>query len=347
MGKPRIGIFALGGTIASLPGGSSTRASPRLGAEELVAALPLLPTLAEIRPETFARVGSPNLQPDQLIALARHISVLVADGEIDGAVITQGTDTLEESAFLLDCVLDLAAPVVVVGAMRNPSLTAPDGPGNLLAGVRVATDAGVRARARELGVLVAMLDDVHSALHVAKTSGHRLDAFASPWTGPVGTIVEERVVLTGLPHRPHVAAMREALGDALNLPAAPGRVSYIPLVLGDDGWLIDLILAAPDRLGHAGVVLGLMGGGHAPATLAEPIGRLVQALPVVAAGRIGGGPLLRHTYAFPGAESDLRERGIIAAGRLHPFKARLLLDLLLRAGAERPTIAAVFETLET
>ena len=167
MSKPRIHILALGGTIATRP--DSTGAMQMgLGADDLVAAVPRLKDVAEIAAETVSRVGSHSLSFDQIHALAARIRGLAADG----IVITQGTDTLEETSFLLDLLLDLDIPVIVTAAMRNPALTSPDGPGNLLAAVRVAADPWVRGNARALGVLAVMLDEVYAAADVLKVPHH-------------------------------------------------------------------------------------------------------------------------------------------------------------------------------
>lgn len=348
MNRPRIGVFALGGTIAMVPG-EQGGVRPGLNGADLVAAVPALSALADIEAETAAIVPSPALRRDTLFALAATLEDKAAAGSLDGAVITQGTDTIEESAFLLDCLLDLDIPVVVTGAMRNPQMTAPDGPGNLLAAVRVACDAAVRAQARQLGVLVVMLDDIHAALEVSKASSHRLDAFASPLTGPLGTLIEDRVLLTSLPARPHIPGLRLALGEqpARRLAASEvGAVSLLPLTLDDSGALLHAIAADPQHLGHAGLVLGLMGGGHAPDWLMPAIADLADRLPVVGANRSGGGALLAKTYEMTGGEVDLRRCGVIPAGRLAPLKARLLLDLLLRADCDAADIAAAFSPLD-
>ena len=163
MSKPRIHILALGGTIATRPDASGAM-QMGLGADDLVAAVPLLGKLAEIEAETVSRVGSHSLSFDQIHALAARIRSLKADG----VVVTQGTDTLEETGFLLDLLLDLDIPVIVTAAMRNPALTSPDGPGNLLAAVRVACDPWVRAHARALGVMAVMLDEVYAGVRCAE-----------------------------------------------------------------------------------------------------------------------------------------------------------------------------------
>jgi L-asparaginase len=343
--KPRIGVFALGGTIAMVKG-EAGGVRPGLGAEDLAAAVPELPSLCELRLETVAKLGSPNITVEAVFRLAARIEELANAGDIDGAVVTQGTDTIEETSFLLDCLLELDIPVCVIGAMRNPLMASHDGPGNLLAAVRVAVDPFVRERARELGVLVTMLDSVHAAHEVVKANSHRIDAFASPHGGPIGTLIEDRVRLAAIPIRPHVPAMRRAVGPspASRLAGRASSVGLLTFALDDSGALLRAAARAEDRLGYGGFVLALMGGGHAPEWLVDDIEALARAVPVVACGRMGNGALLRRTYEMRGAELDLQRRGLIWGGRLHPLKARLLLDLLLRAGASRDSIRAVFET---
>src|SRR3954464_5033971 len=196
MAKPRVHVLALGGTIATRPDASGAM-QMGLGADDLVAAVPLLNTVAEIDAETVSRVGSHSLSFDQIHALAAKIRGLKADG----VIVTQGTDTLEETSFLLDLLLDLDIPVVVTAAMRNPALTSPDGPGNLLAAVRVASDPWVRKNARALGVLAVMLDEVYAAADVLKIHPTRINGFASTQTGPLAALVEDRIVPMALPVR--------------------------------------------------------------------------------------------------------------------------------------------------
>jgi L-asparaginase len=313
MTKPRIHILALGGTIATRPD-SSGAMQMGLGADDLVAAVPLLKNLAEIEAETVSRVGSHSLSFDQIHELAAKIRGLKADG----VVVTQGTDTLEETGFLLDLLLDLDVPVIVTAAMRNPSLTSPDGAGNLLAAVRVASDAWVRKNAKALGVLAVMLDEVYAAADVAKVHPTRLNAFAS-------TIVAARKKLAGVSGK-----------------AAP--VALFWMSLDDDAALMSMMLEASDRAGFRGAVIAAMGGGHITERSADNVRRLAKAMPTVIAPRAGaGGPMLRQTYGGPSAEIELRRAGLIWGGRLHPLKARMLLETCLRAGLDRLTINELFD----
>ena len=336
MSKPRIHILALGGTIATRPDAAGTM-QMGLGADDLVKAVPLLATIAEVEAETVSRVGSHSLSFDQLHELAARIRGL----EADGIVVTQGTDTLEETSFLLDLLLDLPVPVIVTAAMRNPALTSPDGPGNLLAAVRVAADPWVRAHAKQLGVVVVMLDEVFAAADVLKVHPVRLNAFASTQTGPLAILVEDRVVPLSMPVRAPVEAAHAALARAGTGAAAP--VALLWVGLDEPGRLIEAMLAAPDRLGYRGAVFGAMGGGHLAERMVEIACKLAAVMPTVVAPRAGGGPMLRQTYGGPSAEIALREAGLIWGGRLHPLKARVLLETGLRAGLDRAAIAKVFD----
>jgi L-asparaginase len=335
MTKPRIHVLALGGTIATRPDASGAM-QMGLGADDLVAAVPLLEAVAEIEAETVSRVGSHSLGLDLIHELAARIRSLKADG----VVVTQGTDTLEETSFLLDLLLDLDIPVVVTAAMRNPSLTSPDGPGNLLAAVRVAADPWIRRNARALGVLVVMLDEVYAAGDVAKVHPTRINGFAAPQIGPLAALVEDRVVPLTMPVRDAVVAARRKLGAASG-KAAPVVLFWTAL---DDGLsLIPLMLAASDRVGYRGAVVAAMGGGHVPERAVDNVVRLAAAMPTVISPRTGGGPMLRQTYAGPSSEIALREAGLIWGGRLHPLKGRVLLETCLRAGLDRKAIAELFD----
>lgn len=336
MTLPRIQILALGGTIATRPDATGAM-QMGLGADDLVAAVPQLGELAEIRAETVSRVGSHSLSLDQLHALAVKIKAL----DVDGVVVTQGTDTLEETSFLLDLLLERDIPVIVTAAMRNPALTSPDGPGNLLAAVRVACDPWVRAHARALGVIVVMLDEVYAASDVLKIHPTRLNAFASPQTGPLAALVETRVVPLSLPVRAPVEAARKRLGE-MPSDTREQPVALLWVGLGEPGYLLEALADHRDQLGYRGIVLGAMGGGHVPERIAPLVTQLAEIVPTVVSPRAGGGPLLQQTYGGPSSEIVLRQAGLIWGGRLNPLKARVLLETCLRAGLDRPAIVEVF-----
>ncbi|NQW11668.1 MAG: asparaginase [Alphaproteobacteria bacterium] len=344
MTKPRIAVLALGGTIAMVKGDAGG-VRPGLGADDLVAAVPGIDAIADLQAETISRISSSDLTVPAVLAVARRIEALAAAGAIDGAVVTQGTDTMEESSFLLDLVLTSSIPVVVTGAMRNPLSVSHDGPGNVLAAVRVAADPTVRAHAHSIGVLVVMLDNIHAAVNVAKATSTRIDAFTSPETGPVGILVEDRVRLSSVPNRDYRTALETETDGGPDMTGDIPSVALHTLAMGESGGLLKALIANPDTLGYAGLVLGATGGGHAPEWLVEPLETLAKRVPVVMAGRMQAGYLLAKTYERAGSEIDLINRGIVSAGRLPPLKARLLLTVMLTAGLDAEAQARVWATL--
>lgn len=344
MGKPKVAVFALGGTISMVKGEAGVR--PGLTAEQLVAAAPGIDALAEIEACTVSTIGSSDLSVPAVLDVARAIEEAAARG-IDGAIVTQGTDTMEESAFLLDLALQLDIPVVVTGAMRNPLSISHDGPGNVYAAMQVVTDPTVRRDARALGVMVVMLDSIHAAIDVAKTNTARIDAFASPEAGPLGTVVEDRVRLTGRPVRDHKPALDSALAGVRLTGIAPPlpSVAMLTLAMGESGGMLAALTDDPETLGYGGVVLGAMGGGHTPSWLTPHLDGLTGRIPVVMAGRMQAGYLLAKTYEREGSEMDLLRRGVRSAGRLPPLKARLLLTAMLMGGLDTEAMDRIWATL--
>jgi L-asparaginase len=326
VGLPRVAVFSMGGTISSVDTGGKG-VEPTLTGEALVSDVPEIAGVAEVSAESFRQAASGELRVGDLAELAAEISGRI-DGGAAGAVITQGTDTIEETSFVLDLLVDREAPVVVTGAMRNPTLPGADGPANLLAAIQVA----VSDAARGLGTVVVLNDEVHLARFVRKTHTSNPATFRSDPVGPVGWISEgvPRVVLR--PAGRHKVDLSEDAGER---PVALYHVG-----LGDDGRLLPKL----EEDGYAGLVVEAMGGGHVPSVMAGTLEELASKMPVVLASRTGGGEVLRSTYGFVGSEIDLLDRGLIYASHLDGRKARLLLTLLLRSGATKEEIAETFDT---
>lgn len=315
-----VSVFTLGGTI-SAQGGDHARLT---GAQTLAAAP--VPAGVDIELHDVRRLPGSSLALADLAELAGRVDEATAAGH--GAVVVQGTDTLEETAFLLDVVCAPREPVVVTGAMRRPDLPGADGPANLAAALATAADPGCRG----LGVLTVLADEIHAARHVRKTHTTSVATFASPGAGPLGRVVE------GVPHillRPGQPTVERPLRLR-----APARVALLTLSLGDGGELLD---AVDDRFD--GLVVAAFGAGHVPKWLVEPLAAAAARMPVVLASRTGAGPLLSETYRGPGSESDLLARGLISAGQLDAPKARLLLHALLADGADRAAVGAAFDRL--
>ena len=199
MAKPKITVLSLGGTISMVQGKSGV--VPGLNADDLIAAAPGIDDLAILTAESRPPVGSSDLTPEGIFDVARRVQELADSGAADGVVITQGTDSLEETSFLMDLLLDPPIPVVMMGAMRHPLAISPDGAGNLAHAVRLASDPRVAKRFRDLGVMVTMLDQAWAAVDVAKANSHRIDAFTAPETGPVAVFLEDRCRLVSFPDR--------------------------------------------------------------------------------------------------------------------------------------------------
>ncbi|MCP1546862.1 MULTISPECIES: asparaginase [Methylorubrum] len=324
MPLPRILLLSLGGTITMTrsPEGGIV---PTLTAADLADSVPGLAAVASIETLSPLRRPSAGLTLDDLIGVARTLNQRLA-GDLDGAVVIQGTDTIEETAFVLDSLVVGDKPVVVTGAMRGPESAGADGPGNLLAATLVAGSA----TARSMGVLAVLNDEIHAARLVQKAHTALPSAFRSPLAGPVGLVIEGEARIFVSPRR----------GPIVDGPLAPepAPVALLTMGIGDDG---RLLAALPD-LGFAGVVIEGMGAGHVPEALAEIVSALVPRIPVVLASRTETGPVFSRTYGYPGGEIDLLARGARSAGILSGVKARLMLQLLLRAGVDRVAYAPYF-----
>lgn len=323
MSKPRILVLSLGGTITMVPSDSGG-ITPKLGAAELVASVPALADVAEIDARSPFKLPSPSLTTAGLVDVASTINEAFAGG-FDGAVVIQGTDTIEESAFLLDVLVDSDKPVVVTGAMRGADAPGADGPANLLSAAIVAASP----ESRGLGTVAVLNYDIHAARFVQKSHTALPSAFLSPLAGSIGTLIERQA-------RYYVRVTRNPSFSTAE--GAPAPVALVKASMGDDGRL----LAALPGLGYAGVVIEGMGAGHVPADVAPLVGDLAAKIPVVLASRAMTGPVFTKTYGYPGAEIDLIKRGVQPAGYLSGLKARLLLGLVMRSKAGAAGVAAAF-----
>lgn len=324
MPLPRIMLLSLGGTITMTPSAAGGIA-PTLGADDLVRKVPSIKEVAHI--ETFSLMGVPSasIALDNLIELAARIDDYFKQG-IDGAVVIQGTDTIEETAFVLDLLVKSEKPVVVTGAMRGPETPGADGPANLLAATTVASSPD----AAGLGTLVVLNDEVHAARFVKKSHTALASAFTSPSAGPIGAVIEGVGTF-------HFRLVRSPTIDCIQT-GENVAVALLKMSLGDDGRIFKVL---PD-LQYQGAVIEGMGAGHVASSTVPIIEELASVMPVVLSSRVHAGPSFTRTYGYSGSELDLLQRGIISAGRLSGLQARLLLALLL-CSRERADIAAAFQ----
>ena len=319
---PRIAVFSLGGTIAMT--GSGRGVTPTLTAEDLIEGVSGLNGVARLEARGLLAAPSIDLTYADIAEVAAKVRAAISDG-VDGVVVTQGTDTLEEASFLLDLLVEPGVPVVVTGALRNPTLPGADGPANLLAAVRVAASS----EAAGLGVLVVVNDEIHMARYLRKQHISRPSAFGSPTLGPIGWIVEDRVRIAVRPARRTPTLMWR--DPAPLVPLITTTFSMDPRELA--------ALQGPDV---AGAVIAGAGTGHVPSRFVEAMEALADRVPVILASRIGAGETYRKTYAYAGGEMDLVRRQLILSGDLDAGKARILLTALLATGADRADVATAF-----
>ncbi|KAF1026878.1 MAG: L-asparaginase [Burkholderia plantarii] len=325
---PRIAVLATGGTIAgAAPDAANTAGyqAGALGVGFLLDAVPALARVARIEGEQIASIDSKDLDPALWGTLVQRIEALVADPGLDGVVITHGTDTLEETAYLLHLAVKTDKPVVLTAAMRPATALSSDGPLNLLNAVVVAGSEAARGQ----GVLVAFNNKIHGARDVVKTSTFAVDAFQSPELGVLGWVQDGRVEFARRVVRPHTGASR------FTVPAAWPAVEIVTSYAGVSGVLVQALVAA----GVKGIVVAGTGNGSIHVALQDALAAAVrQGVAVVRASRVGSGHVMRN-----GAAND-DALGFVSAGSLNPFKARVLLMLALAAGVAAADLQAVFDT---
>lgn len=327
MTLPKVRLFLLGGTITmNRASASAAGVVPTVDAQALCRAVPGLDQVADLEARTDQMIASGNLTFQHAFSLATEIRQADKSGEADGFVIVQGTDTLEEMAFLLDCLLDITRPVVVTGAMRSPAQSSADGPANILAAVTCAATRGIGLA----GVVVVLNDDIHSARFVTKSHTANVGAFQSPNTGPIGRVVEGTAHLFSIP----LTGPKLTIPKLVNMP----KIAMIKATYGDDGYLPGLL----ENSDCQGLVIEAFGAGHLPETYLDSIDRMARKIPVILSSRVAAGHIFRQTYGYQGAEIDLIRRGLIPSGILDGLKARILLTLLVMSGAAREDIEKAF-----
>lgn len=318
---PTVPVLATGGTIAST--GEAGEATPTESGEALIEAVPELAEHADVKPEEIARVPSFELGFGTVFDLAKRIRE-VAD-EAEGVVVTHGTDTMEESAYLLDLVGEYDAPVVFTGAQRTADEAGADGPTNLLSAVRTAVDDRFND-----GVYVAFNEEVHAARDVTKAHTSKLEAFESPEKGPVATLIRERIRIHREPGSETATIPIEGISAAVEVVNSGLGVTATPL---------ERALSA----GADGIVLSATGLGNTTQELGDTIAGVVdRGVPVVVASRCHAGTT-EGVYATPGGSATLEDHGAILAGDLRPHKARLKLLCALSYTDDPEEVRACFE----
>jgi len=326
---PNIVILATGGTIAGAAA-TGTQAGYTSGAvtiDSMIAAVPGIKDLANIRGEQISNVGSQDMSFSIMLSLAKRINELLATSTVDGIVVTHGTDTMEETAFFLNLVVKSDKPVVLVGSMRPSTAVSADGPLNLYDAVAVAADPN----AKGLGVLVVMNDWIHGAHSLTKTSTTAVQTFMSPLRGLVGVSTYGKNDYYNAPHWKHTTGSEFDVSNISKLP----RVDIIFACADMSPDLIDAAVAH----GAKGIVIAGVGNGNMNKASLDAAERAARnGTVIVRSSRVATGAVGRNV------EVDDDGMGFVASDELNPQKARILLMLALLKPRSLVDIQQLFQT---
>jgi L-asparaginase len=311
---PNVRILATGGTIAgaAATGTQAGYSAGRVTVNAMIAAVPGLDGLACVQGEQVANVGSQDMTLAIMIDLAKRIDALLNRPDIQGVVVTHGSDTMEETAHFLNLTVRSGKPVVMTGAMRPATAVSADGPLNLFNAVAVAADPDAARR----GVLVVMNDRIHGAHSLTKSNTTSVEAFISPLNGLIGTVNYGHMEYFRHPFRRHTYQSEFSLQAVDSLPR-------VDIVYACADMSPDLIDCSMER-GARGIVIAGDGNGNMNAATIERAARAAaQGIRIVRSSRVPTGKVGRNV------EIDDDRLGFIASDELNPAKSRLLLMLAL------------------
>jgi len=326
--KPHIVILATGGTIAGTASSNTATTGYKagsLGIETLIQAVPEIKNYADVSGEQICNISSNNITDAIWLKLAHRVNELLERPDVDGIVITHGTDTLEETAYFLNLTVKSKKPVVVVGAMRPATAISADGPMNLLNAVRVAASP----QAIGQGVLVTMNDEIDAARDVTKTNTLMTNTFKAPELGVLGYMEGGTPVFYRQTMRRHTMESEFSIAGVDSLP-------YVPIIYGHANGDATLIQAAI-QAGAKGIIYAGTGNGSIhesdEAVLAKAT---AQGIVVVRSSRVGNGAVIK-------AQKSYTEEHFLNGGTLNPQKARILLQLALLKKHSLDEIQTIFD----
>jgi len=327
--KPRVVILATGGTIAgagATAANSATYQAAKVPVDKLIAGVPELADVAQVRGEQVFQIASESFTNDKLVTLAKRVSALTKDTSVDGIVVTHGTDTLEETSYFLNLVIHSDKPVVVVGSMRPGTAMSADGMLNLYNAVVVAGSAQSRGK----GVLVAMNDEIHSGRDVGKRINIKTNAFSSQW-GPLGMVVEGQTYWFRLPAKRHTLNSEFDIDSIESLPD-------VQIVYGSGSMSLELYDAV-QRSGAKAIVHAGTGNGSVANYAVDKLKALRgQGLQVIRSSRVGDGFVIRNSEQ-PDDKYDW-----VVAHDLNPQKAKILAAVALTKTSDSKELQRIFWT---
>jgi L-asparaginase len=326
--KANIVIVATGGTIAGAQASAKSYGytSGTFDVKDLIKAVPNLDTLANITGEQLVNIGSQDMNDQVWLRLAKRVNQLLAQPDVDGIVITHGTDTMEETAYFLDLVTKSNKPVVLVGSMRPATAVSADGPGNLYNAVAVAADKAAFGR----GVMVVVNDEIHTARDVVKTNTTSVETFESPNRGAAGLVHTGKINWFEASGKRHTTKTEFSVAGHASLPR-------VDIIYAHANMSPDLIDAAVANGAKGIVVAGVGDGNMTEGALKACEAARAKGVVVVRSTRLVSGLVLRNN------EVNDDEKGFVASGEFNPQKSRVLLQLALTKTDEPRAIQFMFD----
>lgn len=323
----KIVMIFTGGTISMKFSEGDHSVVPAFSAQEIMMNLFNSDLYQDLETIEYSELPSPSITPLMMLEIAKIVKHELSREDVYGAVVVHGTDTLEETAFFLDVVLDSEKPVVITGSMKSSSELGFDGINNLVSSILVAKSP----KSLQKGVLVVMNDQINAASEVTKSNTLSLDTFKSMDFGPIG-IVDNREVI----YYRRVNYQKKRLP----LQSLEPNVHLVKMVSGMDPRILDYLI---DHLETKGLVLEALGRGNVPPVIVPCIVKAIaKGIPVVITSRCPSGRVL-DTYGYPGGGKNLSNLGCIFAPNLNGQKARILLMIALSESNERAFLKKVFE----
>lgn len=321
----KIIIIFTGGTISMKNDAATNAAVPAMTGEDILKMTPGIETIADIHYLDFSMIPGPHMTPEKMMELSKLVQHKLQNEGYDGAVITHGTDSLEETAYLVDLTSNIDKPIVFVGAMKSASELGWDGPVNLIDAVYTAASPESCSR----GVLVVMNNEVHSASQVTKTNTHTLDTFKSVDFGPIGFIDDNKVIYY----------QRYTKRQYIPCEQVDSKVDLIKCACGMDDKLLRFCVDS----GAHGIVIEGMGRGNIPPEMVKGVDyALSKDIPIILVSRCHRGKVL-DSYGYAGAGRDLTQKGVILGDNLPGQKARIKLMSALGYTRNIAEIKDIFE----
>ena len=325
MANKKVAVIFTGGTISMKIDPRISAAIPALSSEEIMSMVTNIDKFADIEIVNFERIPGPHMTPKKMMELSQVVKDLIKREDIDGIVITHGTDTLEETAFFLDLNIFSSKPIVIAGAMRNGSELGYDGPSNLASSICTV----ISEQAKNKGVLVVMNNEVNAASEVTKTHTLSLDTFKSLEFGPLGIVDNDEVIFYRSIIKHH----------HIDTDSIEENVYLIKTYAGMDSSLIDFCV----NNGAKGIVIEAMGRGNIPPMMVQGLKNAIsKGVKIVLVSRCPMGRVL-DSYGYDGGGKKLRDLGVIFGGSLNGQKARVKLMLALSSTNDFDEVKEIFE----